>query len=131
MLKITIIYNKGSLIFNTFIMKRIPPYTVKEILEIKRKRDINIKYCILKKEYDISYYDIKKIERMFNGCEFEDDVEKRIDEVIEHNRLNEYRIKNYRIAYLKYKDYYQAYAKWNYAKNNGKDIPECPLRRKK
>ena len=93
-------------------MIKIANISSRDLLEVKRKRCMGIKYAIIKRTYNISYNDIKNIVRHFSECEFEDDVNKKLEEI---NSINEQcRIIDYKGNYQKYKTYYKSYSKDQY-----------------
>lgn len=86
---------------------KIPDYTNKEILEILKRVQLDVKYAAIKRKYGITYYDIKRICSMFSGCIFEDDCQEIKDKIEEQNRID--LIRDHRANYIKYKDYYTRY----------------------
>lgn len=95
-------------------MIKIPNISSKHILEVKRKFNMGIRYYILKKEYNISYNDIRKITTIFTDCEFEDDIDSKIDELKQDRELK--RIKKYKDNYQRNRSYFLKYSKQVYAK---------------
>lgn len=93
-------------------MKKVPDISPKELLEVKRKHDMGVKYARLKREYSISYYDIKIIIRLFSNCEFESDINKELDKINTENARS--RIIDHKANYQKHKEYYKEYAKRQY-----------------
>lgn len=93
-------------------MKKVPHITSKELLEVKRKHHMGVKYARLKREYSISYYDIKIIIRLFSNCEFESDINKEIEKINVENAKS--RIIDHKANYQKHKEYYKDYAKRQY-----------------
>jgi len=94
-------------------MIKIPSISSKNILEVKRKFDMGVTYAKLKRDYNISYNDIKKILRYFADCQFESDVDGVINGIDEKNRRA--RVDAYKANYQKNKDYFQNYARSKYA----------------
>lgn len=88
-------------------MIKIPSTTPEQILEILRKRQMEVKYSTLKRYYIISYNDIKKIERIFMGCVIIEDIKRVLADVKKKNE--EVKVINHQENYLKYKDYYNRY----------------------
>ncbi len=93
-------------------MKKVPNISAKDLLEVKRKRNMNIKFSHIKRQYNISYHDIKKICILFSDCEFESDIEAELERIRLHNE--QCAIIDYRGNYQKYKDYYLDYSKQQY-----------------
>jgi len=93
-------------------MKKVPDISPKELLEVKRKRGKGIKFSTLKRSYNISYHDIKKICILFSDCEFESDVDDELQKIRDHNE--ECATIDYRGNYQKYKSYYLNYSKQQY-----------------
>ena len=93
-------------------MKKVPNICPKDLLEVKQKRKMGIKYATLKRKYNISYNDIKKIVRFFAECELESDIVDELERIKSHN------IKcttiDYKGNYQKYKKYYLKYSKQQY-----------------
>lgn len=95
-------------------MLKVPDLSSKDILEIKNKFKLGVTYAKLKREYNISYYDIKKICLLFDTCLFEDDVSKTRDEIQVRNQIK--KRESYKINYRKHRAYFLAYSKNQYAK---------------
>lgn len=93
-------------------MKKVPNISPRELLEVKRKHHMGVKYAHLQKEYNISYHDVKKIVRFFSGCEFETDIVKTIANIDEEN--TQAPSINPQANYQKHKQYYKDYSKRRY-----------------
>ena len=93
-------------------MIKFPNISPKELLEVKRKHQMGVKYSRLKREYTISYHDIKIIIRLFADCEFESDINKAIEKINAEN--NKCTVIDYKANYQKYKSYYKQYSKRQY-----------------
>lgn len=93
-------------------MKKVPNLSPKNLLEVKRKREYNIKYAQIKRDYEISYNDIIKIVRFFSGCNFESDIKKRLTEIDEENKILSCR--DSKKNYIKYRKYYLQYSRDQY-----------------
>lgn len=78
-----------------------------DIIEIKYRIEIGVKYSILKKKYNISYYDIKRLCRLFADCDTSDSVQMTKDRFAIENA--EKRNVDHKINYQKYKKYYTKY----------------------
>lgn len=98
-------------------MIKIPNISAKHLLEVKRKHEMGVTFAKLKRYYNINYNDIKKILRIFDGCNFESEIEVVILDIRERNRLGQ--IRDHRANYQKYKDYYLQYSKRKYAEEHG------------
>lgn len=99
-------------------MKKVPNISPKNLLEVKRKREMNIRICELKRDYDISYHDITIICRLFADCEFESEVAIELEKIRVHNV--KCAIIDYKGNYLKYKPYYLGYSKEQYLRRTGR-----------
>ncbi len=88
-------------------MIKVPNLTPKEILEVKRKKLLGLTYAKLKRDYNIAYNDIKKIMILFAECEFEKDIEDKLKIINERNKIKT--IRDRKVEYQKYKDYYMKY----------------------
>jgi len=93
-------------------MKKVPNISSKELLEVKRKRYMGIKYADLKRQYNISYNDILKICRFFSECNFEEEVNKELERI--NNENTKLKIIDHKANYQKYKKYYREYSKKQY-----------------
>lgn len=97
-------------------MITIPEFSYKDLLEIKRRKTLGRRSCDIMKKYKVSYYNIKKITKMFKSCEFEEDIEKRIEEIEYKNELAKKKKADYKSHYLIHKEYYKLYSKKQYAR---------------
>ena len=99
-------------------MKKVPNLSPKNLLEVKRKREYNMKYSKIKRDYEISYNDILKIVRFFHDCNFESDIIKRLEEIANENRISSDR--DYKKNYRKYRDYYLQYSREQYERKRSR-----------
>lgn len=95
-------------------MIKLPKITVEEIMEIKKQVKMGVKYLNIEKEYCTSYYNIKKICKIFESCDCIEDVEEKQNSILEHNEKQGKII--HRINYQIYKEYYNTYNKLRRAK---------------
>ncbi len=86
---------------------KIPNQTNGDILEIKRRLDIGVKYSSIKTQYNMTYYDIKRVCRIFGGCDDDDSIQAKKDSITADNVIKQ--AVDHRANYEKYKDYYTTY----------------------
>ncbi len=93
-------------------MKKVPNILPRELLEVKRKHEMGVKYARIKTDYNISYNDIKKIIRFFSNCEFESDINSVIEKINADN--DKCSFIDHKANYQRYKQYYKEYSKRQY-----------------
>ena len=86
---------------------KIPDISNGDILEIKRRLGIGVKYSSIKSNYNLSYYDIKRLCRFFSDCDTDDSIQQAKDQIESDNR--DKAIVDHRANYQKYKAYYTQY----------------------
>lgn len=86
---------------------KIPDYTDKQLLEILKRVELGVTYALIKKQYNITYYDIKRVCAIFKDCIFEEDCMKIKTRILEQNQKDLTR--DHSANYQTYKDYYTDY----------------------
>ncbi len=86
---------------------KLPEVSNDNIIEIKRRLNIGVTYSSIRRNFDLSYYEIKKICRIFNECNSNDSVQEMKNDIEADNR--EKGIVDHRANYQRYKPYYTQY----------------------